>query len=270
MNAESSTGAVIAQATDGLLHGFRPIGSFLSKDGIRPKRAPAGFRRIPVILLGLVLLGAGSAGAEDADDPEGASPEPTIELAGPALVEAIRDGGFVLYLRHMETDRGRPDAEQIDLADCATQRVLSAEGRGQADRIGRALTELSVPVGAVWSSPYCRCRDTAMLAFGGSRTDDALRYARHEATAEREALAEALRERLSRAPADGTNTVLVSHSTNMLFATGVSPRPEGALYVFRPEGAAGFRMVGRILPDQWERLLVQVPAREGASPASPR
>src|SRR5690606_25508400 len=78
-----------------------------------------------------------------------------------ALVHALQQGGYVLYLRHAITDRSRIDTDRINLPNCATQRNLSAEGREQARAIGRAVQALGIAVAEVLTSPYCRCIDTA-------------------------------------------------------------------------------------------------------------
>ena len=77
---------------------------------------------------------------------------------------ALRDGG-VLVLRHAETQPGIGDPSGFRLEDCATQRNLSPAGRLQAAAIGRVLAERRVPVARVESSRWCRCLDTARLAF---------------------------------------------------------------------------------------------------------
>lgn len=49
---------------------------------------------------------------------------------------------------------------------CSTQRNLSEEGRRHARRIGEEFRKRQIPVGRVLSSPWCRCQETARLAFG--------------------------------------------------------------------------------------------------------
>src|SRR5205085_549630 len=86
--------------------------------------------------------------------------------AAPApLLSELRKAGFVIYLRHAQTDRSREDARQPDLKDCSTQRVLSREGEKQADELAEAIRKLGVPVGQVFCSPYCRTMETARRAF---------------------------------------------------------------------------------------------------------
>src|SRR5206468_1235478 len=78
----------------------------------------------------------------------------------------LRDGGHVILLRHAATDRTFGDPPGFRLDDCSTQRNLIDEGRAQAKRLGAALRARAVPVGRVLSSQWCRCLETARLAFG--------------------------------------------------------------------------------------------------------
>ena len=77
-------------------------------------------------------------------------------------------GGYVILLRHTATVPGIGDPPGFMLSNCATQRNLSADGRAQAARWRSAVAEKSVPIGAVFSSEWCRCVDTAAIAFGSA------------------------------------------------------------------------------------------------------
>ena len=88
------------------------------------------------------------------------------KLADANLLAQIRQGGFVLYLRHGATDSSRADrAPQVDLNDCSTQRLLSDAGRKQARELGFILQRAQIPVGEVIHSPMCRARESAQLTF---------------------------------------------------------------------------------------------------------
>src|SRR5687768_7388314 len=78
----------------------------------------------------------------------------------------LREGGHVILVRHASTVPGTGDPASFRLGDCATQRNLSGEGREESRRLGARLRAERVPVGAVYTSPWCRCRETAVLAFG--------------------------------------------------------------------------------------------------------
>jgi phosphohistidine phosphatase SixA len=88
------------------------------------------------------------------------------ELTGQALLDRIKQGGVVLLMRHAQTVPGVGDPPGFKLSDCNTQRNLSEEGKAQSQRIGAALREAGIAPTAVRSSAWCRCKDTAKLAFG--------------------------------------------------------------------------------------------------------
>ncbi|MDX5362606.1 MAG: histidine phosphatase family protein [Pseudazoarcus pumilus] len=80
-------------------------------------------------------------------------------------LEAMRAGGVVILLRHTTTEPGIGDPPEFTLGNCATQRNLSAAGREEARRFGEALRAAGVQLAAVRSSRWCRCLDTARLAY---------------------------------------------------------------------------------------------------------
>ena len=71
----------------------------------------------------------------------------------PDLVRTLRAGGVVLVLRHAATDFSKPDQDPVVVADCSTQRNLSAQGRADARAIGRGVRRLGLPVGKVYRAP---------------------------------------------------------------------------------------------------------------------
>ena len=136
-----------------------------------------------------------------------------------ALVAALKGGDHVLLLRHALAP-GTGDPANFDVADCATQRNLSDEGRRQARAIGAWLRGRGVAVDVVHSSPWCRCLDTARLmsmgpveahpglaSFFGAKGDEA------------EVMA-ALRELLRAADGGDAPLILVTHQVVVTAATG--------------------------------------------------
>lgn len=162
--------------------------------------------------------------------------------ADEALWKLVEGGGQVLFVRHAETTPGVGDPPGFRLEECATQRNLSADGRAQAQRLGAELRRRGVPVGEVLSSPWCRCLDTAQLAFGRSKTWIALSNL-HGRSGEAEKQVRALRPRIA-AHAGKDNLVLVSHGSTALALTGEHPAM-GELLVLKPQ-AGGFRVAGRL------------------------
>lgn len=91
-----------------------------------------------------------------------------------AQAEALlRKGGVVAAFRHALAP-GTFDPPGFRLGDCGTQRNLSEEGREQARRTGAWFKERKLQPTRVLSSPWCRCIDTATLAFATPRVWPAL------------------------------------------------------------------------------------------------
>ena len=77
----------------------------------------------------------------------------------------LREGGCVLLMRHAQTEPGVGDPPNFKLGECSTQRNLSDAGREQARKVHATFLRERVKVDQVRSSAWCRCVDTAMLAF---------------------------------------------------------------------------------------------------------
>jgi len=88
-----------------------------------------------------------------------------LVLANDDAERLLREGGVVIAFRHALAP-GTFDPPSFTLGDCSTQRNLSEEGRAQARRIGQWFGSRGLQPAAVRSSPWCRCVDTATLAFG--------------------------------------------------------------------------------------------------------
>ncbi|PEV91892.1 hypothetical protein CN442_08620 [Bacillus thuringiensis] len=82
-----------------------------------------------------------------------------------SLLKAIKAGGYNLYLRHGEKER--EPGEVLNLKDCKTQSNLTDNGKKQSEKLGEIFRKQKVPVQyPVFTSPYCRTKDTGKLAFG--------------------------------------------------------------------------------------------------------
>lgn len=179
--------------------------------------APAGVRRRTLLLAGVGVPLA--AAATDVD-----------------VAAALRAGGVVAAFRHALAP-GTFDPPQFRLGDCATQRNLNDEGRAQARRLGEWFRTRGLEPVAVRSSPWCRCIDTAQLAFGRHEVWDALSSPRMAEPATRERRQLALRERLAAVPA-GRFEVWVTHQFVLNDLTGNSTSSaEGLLLKAAADGA---------------------------------
>jgi phosphohistidine phosphatase SixA len=98
-----------------------------------------------------------------------------IAIAGPGLawsadvVGLLRAGGCAVVLRHADTVPGTGDPPEFKLGDCRTQRNLSAGGQAASRRMGEWFGSRGLQPAAVRTSAWCRCIDTARLAFGQSQ-----------------------------------------------------------------------------------------------------
>jgi hypothetical protein len=164
------------------------------------------------------------------------------------LVDELRKGGYILYLRHTSTDFSRNDTKMASYEDCANQRPLLDKGRDEARAIAGHLKRLGIPVDRVYASPFCRTVETAMLAFGKAektsearggplKSDDPKRY-------------DALKRLLSTPPARGQNNAISSHGNPFLCALrcalpgrggdcGRASRRQGGLRPGREDQARG-------------------------------
>lgn len=189
----------------------------------------------------------------------GATPQ-VVEFAEikatPSLLAQLRKGGYVLYMRHGNTNNDIPDQPQLDLSDCSTQRPLNAQGRAVAKQVGEAIRRARIPVGEVHASPLCRTRETAQLAFGAKvKTNPLLMYTAYLTAAQKAPILAHTRALLSATVAKGTNRVLVAHAPNMADLIGYFVKPEGTVVVLQPEGDNRFTYLASIHPDMWARLL---------------
>ena len=203
-------------------------------------------RTLGRLALGLALAAAVSGASA------GLVGDTTPKLEAPAIVEELKKGGYVIYFRHGTTEKkGEKSVSEKDMGDCEIQRNLSAEGVEQVQAIGRSLAGQGIPMGGVYSSPYCRTMDTAVGIFGRAERSDALFFAMHVPKDRRGPVTQQLIDMLGTEPAPGTNTGLVSHTANLREAVDIWPKPEGVAHVFQPLGNGEFSYVGMIKPDQW-------------------
>ena len=85
----------------------------------------------------------------------------------------LKKGGKIIFIRHAYAPGGG-DPENFDINNCDTQRNLSDEGRDQSKEIGNFFIKNDIPIFKVFSSEWCRCKETAELAFTNFETKDFL------------------------------------------------------------------------------------------------
>jgi phosphohistidine phosphatase SixA len=172
------------------------------------------------------------------------------------IVEQLRQGGYVIYMRHGNTDTSRPDQIHVDFNDCATQRPLSGKGRRVVAQIGKSIRKAKIPVGDVFSSPMCRAKETARITFGKDPSvNNLLRYTANMEDKEKYQALETIRELVSKPVQGHTNRVIVAHSQNMMALIGYLPSPEGTMVIFKPKGNQQFDYIASVPPKLWDAIL---------------
>jgi len=162
--------------------------------------------------------------------------------ASDAVWEALRAPGSVVVVRHSYAP-GTFDPPDARLEDCSTQRNLDDNGRAQARRIGEAFRARGIALGAVRSSPRCRCLDTARLAFGKAEPWLILQGALRDEDLRRRQLAEI--KKVVAAHRDGPPLVLVTHGSVVSDLSGLDV-PMGAFVVLRRNLDGTHTTVGQV------------------------
>jgi phosphohistidine phosphatase SixA len=137
------------------------------------------------------------------------------------LSRVWRRQGGVLLIRHAATEAGLGDPPGFVLGQCSTQRNLSEAGRKASRGLGAWMQANGFKPDAVRSSQWCRCQDTARLAFGQYEDWSALNST-FAGQGDPVAQLQALRERLLAMPA-GRTEVWVTHQVIMTGLTSAYP-----------------------------------------------
>lgn len=144
-----------------------------------------------------------------------------IQPASASLVSDLRDGQHVLMMRHADAP-GFGDPAGYVIGQCSTQRNLGDYGKKQSKAIGEWLSNQGVQNAQVFSSPWCRCLDTAILLNKGPvKTEPALGSffddmgLEKKQTKELEVLIKNIFSKPSQAP-----VILVTHHVNIQAFTG--------------------------------------------------
>mgnify|MGYP001022069310 CR=1 FL=1 len=200
------------------------------------------FRTI-IIVFGFMLLG-------DRALAESLSPE--------QLFNALRNGGHTLYFRHAATDWSHSYnvVKPGDWKSCdeSKMRQLSDAGRVSAERVGKAIKALEIPIGKVLSSEYCRAVETAERMDLGTveATSDIMNLRAASFVGGDKVAVARLQRILKRSPAHGENKVIWAHGNLARESTGAYPREGGAVVILAtPDKPHGFLVLGQLSPEDW-------------------
>ena len=180
---------------------------------------------------------------------------------GPSQAEwinALRQGGYVIVLRHGATPTDQADTDPLHLENVAQQRQLNDKGREQARTMGAAMRKLNIPVSQVHTSAFNRAVETGqLLGFGEVKPSLDFAEGGLVVTAiENNRRTQALRKMAATVPPAGSNVIIVTHRPNILDAFGKDwfDVREGEASIFAPDGAGGYKLVVRLQADEWNKL----------------
>jgi len=162
------------------------------------------------------------------------------------LWNALRSGGHIALLRHALAP-GTGDPAAFAISDCSTQRNLSAQGRVQAEAIGKRFRDKGVTVAQIYSSQWCRCRDTAQLLKLGRVSELPALNSFYNRPENREPQTQALKAWL-RQQELGEVHIFVTHQVNITELTGVYPS-SGELVIVSVESDGELSVIGSIETD---------------------
>jgi phosphohistidine phosphatase SixA len=167
--------------------------------------------------------------------------------------QALQAGGYVILFQHGPSDQDQADTDPTNLANCATQRNLTDAGRDQARAIGAAFRRLSIPVGAVLSSEYCRALEYSRLAFNTAVPEAGLDL--NDPLGDEKGHHNVVLLDLVWTPPDaGANTVLVTHPSNIRDGLGAGLPTDGEAVIFRVAAPGSSIAVAQVMPTDWSQL----------------
>lgn len=162
-----------------------------------------------------------------------------------ALWQALKAGTAFAIMRHAIAP-GTGDPANFKLEDCSTQRNLSDDGREQARRAGQLFRSNSIDDAFIYTSQWCRCRETAkFLAIGPARDLSSLNSF-FEAYERRDQQTRQLKSWFQTRPT-GKPLILVTHQVNISALTGAGTRSGEILFV-KPTSGGQYTVLGSIVP----------------------
>ena len=93
--------------------------------------------------------------------------------ASDKIIDSLKEGKKIIFIRHALAP-GNGDPDNFNINDCTTQRNLNKNGIIQSKKIGLFFEKNKIKIDKVLSSEWCRCKDTAKIAFKNFETFNAL------------------------------------------------------------------------------------------------
>ena len=177
-------------------------------------------------------------------------------LSGQELVQSLQHGGYIIAMRHASSPREVPGKDSANPDNLKPERQLDAEGRARAIAMGKALRDLNIPIGTVYSSPTYRALETVRYAqLGNPQTYPELGENGQSMQGGTAAQAAWLQQKVTQFP-KGPNTVIVTHLPNLTgaFAQLAAGLADGEALIFGPDGKGGATLVARVKIEEWPQL----------------
>jgi len=202
------------------------------------------------------VLSQASDAPESQEAPE--TPQDPIEIKDidPSI---LAEGGYVLYFRHTTRDPDDPNSDMnyIDRNGiCVVGSQLNATGEMEATKLGEVFRNNNFTVGHIYTSPSCRTKQMAQLAFG--TLGEVVNWAARPPTwldEEIDPMYTALKDHMAELPLAGTNTVILTHGSLYDSILKVNYRLlQGDAGVFKPYGDGTYDFVGLLRKEVWMGL----------------
>tara|TARA_A100000164_G_scaffold136310_1_gene121029 strand:+ start:286 stop:834 length:549 start_codon:yes stop_codon:yes gene_type:complete len=126
------------------------------------------------------------------------------------ILNSLKEGKKIIFIRHAIAP-GNGDPDNFNINDCKTQRNLSEEGVEQSKNIGIFFEENKIKIDKILSSEWCRCKDTAKIAFNNFETFDSLNSFYDEKFAQNEDIQIQNLKKYIKSWKSDKNLILVTH-----------------------------------------------------------
>ena len=168
----------------------------------------------------------------------------THAWANDLLWEKLRtEANLVVLMRHTQPAGGNP-LTWDESGNCKGESMLTAAGKAHARKVGEEFAKHGIKP-TVISSPMCRCRDTARIAFGDAVVTDAALREIASADPERSNAFERKAQSLIGSHRGSSPVVFISHRPNIDLLS-LELIGEGELLVGRANEKGELDVLGKI------------------------
>ena len=190
------------------------------------KQATKKLKQLTLVVTSFVMLLTSSAYANE-----------------PAALELLKLDNHFAMMRHAIAP-GMGDPHNFNLTNCATQRNLSQDGIYQAVDTGDLFRKSGISEAKIYTSQWCRCKDTATNLDLGTPEELILINSFFENRVDASEQTLALHSWLMKQDLSKP-TVLITHQVNITALTGVYPA-SGEIIILKLEDDASVTVVDRV------------------------